>query len=548
MTFPLELVLTDAAERDRELRLRWAPFRRVTASDVCARLGLPRFVDPDRPPGPWWLEGAGRDRTPKQPSTWARLTDLPGGQAPVVFDGVEASDIRQGALGDCWLLSSLACLAEFPSLVRCLLVDEGTDPLAGRFTVRLFEPYTDGAARRAGAPGVWHEVVVDDWVPVFEWSGRPCFAKAFGNEMWVSLLEKAAAKLAGGYHMIGCGGETKVALETLTGDVTWSYARVDGRWRGFRGAKKGLPTMDARPPYWPEEGEVRDLGPEEFWGTLREADERGWVVAAGTAAVAAGAETRGADGLVYGHAYTVIECREVAAATLGPRSPARLMRVRNPWGTFDWNGAWSDRSGAWDAHPDVRAAVDPALAEDDGEFWIDFDDFAAHFRTVAVCEVGARPETSSSVLFARQAVAALKHERLAELASRRRAGLLRRAVRLLSKGRKLVGPAHRTRYSVDDLAAGPVGDAVRAAADRARGRVRARGRAGAGAVAGAEGGGGGEGGEGKGKGEAIAHGDDGVSAPPPRRGRWGAMASWVLLGVACAALGWAAWGLLKHAT
>lgn len=62
-----------------------------------------------------------------------------------MFDGVEASDIKQGALGDCWLLSSLACLAEFPDLVRCLLVDERTEIMRGMFTFRLFEPFTGEA-------------------------------------------------------------------------------------------------------------------------------------------------------------------------------------------------------------------------------------------------------------------------------------------------------------------------------------------------------------------------------------------------------------------
>lgn len=45
-------------------------------------------------------------------------------------------------------------------------------------------------------------------------------------------------------------GSPQVALETLTGDVTWSFSFVEGHWRGFKGAKKGLPTMDERAPYW----------------------------------------------------------------------------------------------------------------------------------------------------------------------------------------------------------------------------------------------------------------------------------------------------------
>lgn len=102
------------------------------------------------------------------------------------------------------------------------------------------------------------------------------------------------------------------------------------------------------------------------------------------AARTAGEETKGEDGLVYGHAYTVIECREVAG---GPGGTVRLMRVRNPWGSFEWNGDWSDSSKLWDKYPRVKETIDPSLADDDGEFWMDFRDFQV--TTVARCRAHA---------------------------------------------------------------------------------------------------------------------------------------------------------------
>lgn len=48
-----------------------------------------------------------------------------------------------------------------------------------------------------------------------------------------------------------------------------------------------------------------------------------------------------------------------------------------------------------------------------------------NFSNVAVCEVGERRSTSSSVLFSKHAIRALKHDRLAQLAAQRKAGLLR---------------------------------------------------------------------------------------------------------------------------
>lgn len=58
-------------------------------------------------------------------------------------------------------------------------------------------------------------------------------------------------------------------------------------------------------------------------------------------------------GLVRGHAYGITAVRKVR---LGERSPMTttttatggaskllMVRMRNPWGTTDWTGAWSQR-------------------------------------------------------------------------------------------------------------------------------------------------------------------------------------------------------------
>jgi len=45
-------------------------------------------------------------------------------------------------------------------------------------------------------------------------------------------------------------------------------------------------------------------------------------------------------GLVPGHAYSVIKVAEAKGN--------RLLNIRNPWGQFEWDGAWGDKSKEWE--------------------------------------------------------------------------------------------------------------------------------------------------------------------------------------------------------
>lgn len=52
-------------------------------------------------------------------------------------------------------------------------------------------------------------------------------------------------------------------------------------------------------------------------------------------------------GLVKGHAYAVTDVRKVRLGTgllsFFKSEKLSMIRMRNPWGQKEWNGAWSDR-------------------------------------------------------------------------------------------------------------------------------------------------------------------------------------------------------------
>lgn len=111
------------------------------------------------------------------------------------------------------------------------------------------------------------------------------------------------------------------------------------------------------------------------------------------------------EGLVLNHVYSVIDWLE--------KDGVKLIRVRNPWGELCWNGKYSKRHASWNEHATLldhaRAAEikmgafmnerqkenaakihaqtgSISYLENDGMFWMQFEDFCKRFD-VFVCDL-----------------------------------------------------------------------------------------------------------------------------------------------------------------
>ena len=181
---------------------------------------------------------------------WQHIQDLvnknnKNKQAKFLQNGISATDVVQGELGDCWLISAMSSLASRDNLLvggienmdyDNMIVDksiaakcsEGVYPpifhryrSRGIYVIRIFKDFK------------WVYVVIDSRIPVNNTTGLPCFGRCkteeeamakdpmdakniHPTEFWVSLIEKAYAKMHGCYGNL-ISGYIDEAVQELTG-------------------------------------------------------------------------------------------------------------------------------------------------------------------------------------------------------------------------------------------------------------------------------------------------------------------------------------------
>jgi calpain-15 len=312
-------------------------------------------------------------------------------------------------VGDCWLLAALACLAEYPEAIKSIFADDLEDPNIDSQifrSVRMFHP-----GQRA-----WMTVTVDDWAnpwdPILKCcSICPCcsttdgkldlscgicqlkgiacpelnetdsnsamMAKPNGAELWVVTLEKAFAKFCGSFNALD-GGQVLWALHVLTGAPVYQYHEKNGSWHEdtLLFPQCAVGRNDALPVKDPKRSRYHDA--KGMFDQLLSWDRSHYMMFAGRTS-SAGEEKRD-DGIVAGHAYALMRVVE--------HENICLVRLRNPWGKFEWTGKWSDKDTAtWNAHPSLMNEVGWSTNKDtdDGGFWMSFEDFNKTFNMLGVC-------------------------------------------------------------------------------------------------------------------------------------------------------------------
>ena len=303
-----------------------------------------------------------------QPSDRSRPTDVKRVcdifEKPTFFaDDATYDDIIQGNLGDCWLLAAFSILTCNDKLVKDICIIQDAD-----VGVYGFIFYRDGD---------WHQCIIDDKLylraPSYDESGdvvlgmygvqqrdqersyNDLFQKGSKslyfaqcrneNETWVPLLEKALAKAHGSYAAL-IGGQTGEAIEDLTGGVTTEIYTTN---------------ILNKDKFWYDE--LRKIG-SDFVFSAAAASYREWRAPHSTSV-----RNERRQGIVSQHAYAILDTFEGHGQ--------RLVKMRNPWGSREWTGPWSDGSKEWNSEWFERLNH---KFGDDGVFWISYEDMLRKYK------------------------------------------------------------------------------------------------------------------------------------------------------------------------
>ncbi|KAK5869177.1 hypothetical protein PBY51_010128 [Eleginops maclovinus] len=255
-----------------------------------------------------------------------------------IVNGATRLDVRQGKLNDCWLLSAIASLSINRSLLKKVmpLNQSFQEGYSGCFTFKFWQY------------GQWEEVKIDDLLPTHD-NNLIYLNSPERHEFWSSLLEKAYAKMKGGYRALDMGFPHE-AMVDMTGGVTEVI---------------NVSRLTKDPPAF-----------------LRQLMAKGALI--NCANCQGPLEQKNELGIMFRHAYSLTAVEKVKTA----HGTVDLVRILNPWGNTEWEGPWSDMQGSeWKSVSVEEQRRLQRVRREDGEFWMLVSDFQQNFETMEVCHL-----------------------------------------------------------------------------------------------------------------------------------------------------------------
>ena len=250
----------------------------------------------------------------------------------IFHEGASVDDIIQGSLGDCYFLSVIGSLCNNIKLIE-----------------KLFYSLKKSKNNQYGINfyinGKWKLILIDDYFPARNTSFKKfSFSYSSNKEIWVPLLEKAWAKINGCYAKIGTGGLPNEVYD-LCSEAYNEYILI------------------------------KNKNKEKLWQEIFEGEKKNYLMTAGTTKNTNNFKLEKI-GLTPGHAYTVLGILEI--------NKEKVIKLRNPWGNFEFSGDWSDYSSKWTEELKIKYEFNK---KNDGTFYMSYNDFLKYFITIGFCKI-----------------------------------------------------------------------------------------------------------------------------------------------------------------
>ena len=284
---------------------------------------------------------------------WSSIRDIKKNDPyDVFYEGATLNDIKQGGIGDCYFLSAIGSLTTIPNFIEShfCLENKKQNIYGILFLIN----------------GIWKKVLVDDMFPCTKYKENPfmelSFSSSFQNEIWVSLIEKAWAKVNGSYANIGYGGYSYEVFDFLT-------------------------------EAYSEQIKIEETDKDEVWTILENSVKRKYLMTASsnTFNLYYSYKYSYRLGLEENHAYTIVKTQIIEP---NKNEKVKLVKLRNPYGEKEFTGDWGKHSIKWTKDLKKKYKYNEEIEKFNGMFYMSFDDFYKCFKFLDICKIEKDYQTS----------------------------------------------------------------------------------------------------------------------------------------------------------